>query len=178
MFDLNIIECSTPMIEVKENGNVHGFPLIAEKWTDADFYHHWALESYSLAEDKAIAYLFTGMRDRGSKRTARAFRVLRTRGSLLFDDVLVGAPLWSGNSPDSLIEYANNPEYPIFNSYHCAFDEKDETNFKENRIPEFSVSMSELRDWLWGDLQKKMNSTRSYRCAHRHCWSYILDKKK
>jgi len=143
MFELSIENDNR--ILVRENGKEHSIPMALSYWNTNDLLLHWAYETYELLDGYGLKFLFTGMIQPQSLDYVRAFRVVRTRNYIHFDDVLIQSP-WRVNSwnPKDIIDYLSSSSFQIVYDYQFGL---------EGRLPEFTISVEELEKWHHGKLE-------------------------
>ena len=152
MFELNINKENE--IRVHENGNTHVISTSMTHWGLNDLLSHWGYEVYDLLNGYevydllngyALKYLFLSMSVEKDQGHLRAFRAVRTRNLIVFDDLRVAVP-WKVRSwnPMESIEYALSSEGQSRIDY--SFNSAD-------RIPEFSVSQEELAEFHFKKLE-------------------------
>ncbi|WP_444885818.1 hypothetical protein [Microbulbifer sp. PSTR4-B] len=137
MFDLNIDNKNN--LHVIENGNEHIIPIVMEYWNTRDLILHWGYETYDLLDGYALRFLLTGMHVLKGQGYIRAFRTVRTRNKIHFDDVLIVAP-WNVQQwePIEALEYIVSPHTQTVYDYQFKLPD---------RIPEFFVTSDELSFW-------------------------------
>lgn len=133
-------------LHVIENGNEHIIPIVMEYWNNKDLLLHWGYETYDLMDGYALRFLLTGMHVIKGQGYIRAFRTVRTRNKVHFDDVLIVVP-WEVRKwePIEAIEYVFSSQFPTVYDYQFKL---------EGRIPEFSISHDELSNWNCEDIEK------------------------
>jgi len=81
MFSLKI---QSSKVRIIENNQEHSIKLESDFWSPDDFLQHWAYEIYSLLDGYGMKFLFTSMIKRGSGKSIRAFRTVRSRNHIQF----------------------------------------------------------------------------------------------
>ena len=154
MFELSIE--SNNKIKIIENGNEHFIPLNLDYWNKNDLLLHWAYETYGLLDGYDIKLLFTGMIKPKDQGYVRAFRTVRTRNFVHFDDVLIQSP-WRVHSwnPKNIIDSISSIDYGILYDYQFGL---------EGRLPEFTICVEELEEWHHGKLEKTI--PKDYKSNH------------
>lgn len=143
MFELSVKNGN--QLIVLENGNTHSISMDLNYWNVNDLLLHWAYETYGLLDGYSLKFLFTGMIAPKGQGYVRAFRTVRTRDYVHFDDVLIQSP-WRIHSynPKDIIDYLSSSKYQIVYDYNFGLD---------GRIPEFTISIDELEKWHHGKLE-------------------------
>ncbi|MFT4908656.1 MAG: hypothetical protein ACI978_002753 [Oleispira sp.] len=137
MFKLDVNDNNE--IEIIENGNTHTIPLEMEQWSAKDLKEHWGTEIYGLLDGYYSTFLFLGMTIRKEQGLLRAFRAVRIRDDIVFDEVLIVSP-WKvrGWNPMDMLQRADSTASQTVYDYEYK---------SPQRLPEFSVSASDVRKW-------------------------------
>ncbi|WNO10076.1 hypothetical protein [Teredinibacter sp. KSP-S5-2] len=124
-------------------------PMSINGWSEIDVLQHWGYELYDLLDHYTLRFLLTGLiESKCGQGYIRAFRAVRNRDSVHFDDVLVVSP-WNvrGWTPIEAVEYVLSPASQAVYDYQFEID---------NRLPEFSVSSEDLSVWMFETLEKEV----------------------
>lgn len=143
MFKLSIN--SDQDIEVIEGGNSHVISLNFSHWSADDLLSHWGFEINGLLNGYSVRYLFLSMIEVGGQGYLRTFRAVRTRNDIHFDDMLAEVP-WRVRewNPMECIEYMLSDKGFSRINYRVSVPD---------RIHEFSVSATDLADYLYQVLE-------------------------